>query len=60
MRIKFLTNGTSPDIGVFDAGLERTVSDDIGRTFIERGLAEEVASKLVSGPGKKEVKAHGV
>lgn len=43
MRIKFTTSGTSPDLGVFDAGLERDVPQDIGSLFIERGLAIEVS-----------------
>lgn len=51
MRIKFTTNGTSPDIGVFDAGLERDVHDDIGALFIGRGLAVEV---------KEEDNEHGI
>ena len=52
MRIKFLTNGASPDIGVFDAGLERIVPDDIGALFIQRGLAVELS--------KEEVDEHGL
>lgn len=58
MRIKFLTNGTSPEIGVFDAGLERIVPDEIGRLFVERGLATEVASDPAPR-NRKEVR-HGV
>lgn len=58
MRVKFMIDGESPQIGKFRCGEDREISEDIGKIFCARGLAEEIKSTTAKAI-KKEDKDNG-
>ena len=60
-RVKFKDGGENPDIGTFEAGMERAIPEQIAVVFIARGLAEDVKPKQEhkSKDKKTEVEGHG-
>ena len=42
VEVRFLENGDSPEIGVFNVGMVRFIPAEVGRVMIGRKQAEEV------------------
>lgn len=61
MKVRFLKDGASPDIGPFKKGEERDLPAKMERIFIERGIAENVSAPgYVSKSSKKGKKSEEV
>lgn len=59
MQIKFKIDGESPEIGAFKCGDNRILSEDMGKLFCDRELAEEIKTTTTKATIKKEDKDNG-
>jgi hypothetical protein len=54
MKVRFLTDGESPQFGTFKKGDVKDLDPAVERTFIRRGIAENVsAPDYIVKPKKK-------